>query len=197
MILGGNYMTEEKILLFQKWDFEGIEIEDLGLKQYISLKPVLLPHSGGRHEHSRFGKAKVNIVERLVNNMMRYGSSGGKKTRAINIVKLAFEIINLKTKLNPIEVLIKAIENSAPCEETTRIAYGGMVSHRSVDISPLRRLDLALRFLTDGARKSSFRNPKTIEECLADELMTASLKDARSYSIKKRDDTERVALSSR
>jgi small subunit ribosomal protein S7 len=186
-----------EIKLFGKWDLENIEIEDPGLKRYISLKPVFIPHSGGRHEHQRFKKSTLNIVERLVNNMMRHGRCGGKKAKAIGIVKNALDIIHLKTGRNPIEVLVKAIENAAPCEDTTRIAYGGIVYPISVDISPQRRVDLALRFISEGARVASFSNPKTIDECLAEEILYAYQKDSRSYSIRKRDEMERIALSSR
>lgn len=187
----------EEIRLFNKWSFRGIEVRDLGLKGYISLKPVFLPHSGGRHEHQRFEKSKVNIVEKLVNGMMRHGSAGGKKAKAINVARLAFEIIHLRTGRNPIEVLVRAVENSAPCEDTTRIGYGGIVYHKAVDISPQRRIDLSLRFLSYGARNAAFSNRKTMEECLADELIATADRDSRSYAVRKRYEMERVALSSR
>ncbi|MFH0748891.1 MAG: 30S ribosomal protein S7 [Candidatus Bathyarchaeota archaeon] len=187
---------ESKVKLFGKWDFGGIEVQDLGLKRYISLKPVWQPHSSGRHEHQRFEKSSVNIVERLTNNMMRHGSCGGKKAKAINIIQLAFEIINLKTGRNPIDILVRAVENSAPCEDTTRIGRGGIVYHRAVDISPQRRVDLAIRFLADGSRKAA-GSTKSIEECLADELILAADGDSRSHAVSTRDEMERVALSSR
>ncbi|RLI44149.1 30S ribosomal protein S7 [Candidatus Bathyarchaeota archaeon] len=183
--------------LFGKWSFEGIEVENPGLKRYISLKPIHIPHSMGRHEHGRFHKANVNIVERLVNNLMRPGSSAGKKARAINLVRNAFEIIHLRTGQNPIQVLVKAIENSAPCEDTTRISYGGVVYHLAVDISPLRRVDLALRFLSEGARKAAFGNPRSLEECLAEELILAANHDTKCKAIQKRHEMERVARASR
>lgn len=188
---------KQKPKLFGKWEFEGVEVQDPGLKRYISLKPIYLPHSGGRHEHKRFKKSEVNIVERFLNGLMRHGQCGGKKTKAINIVKNAFELVHLKTGQNPIEALVRALENSAPCEDTTRIGYGGIVYHVAVDISPQRRLDLALRFMTDGARKASFGNPKPIDECLADEIIAAAARDSKSYAVQKRNEMERVALSSR
>ncbi len=187
----------QTIKLFEKWDFNGVEVQDLGLKLYIQLRPIYIPHSGGRHEHKRFDKSKVNIVERLTNSMMRHGRNCGKKAKAISIVKMAFEIIKLKTGNNPIKVLVDAIENSAPCEDTTRIGYGGIAYRRAVDISPQRRVDLALRFLTEGARRTAFGNRKTIEECLSDELIAAAEGDSRSHAVSKRDEMERVALSSR
>ncbi len=187
----------EEIKLFGKWDFKEVEVRDPGLKRYICLRPVYVPHSMGRHEHKRFGKAEVNIVERLVNNLMRPGKNAGKKLRAINVVKNAFEIIHLRTGENPIQVLVRAIENSAPCEDTTRISYGGIVYHLAVDISPQRRLDLALRFICEGARQASFGNPKPLEECLAEEIILAANNDMKSYAVSKRHEMERIALASR
>jgi small subunit ribosomal protein S7 len=186
----------EEIKLFGKWPFS-FEVKDLGLKRYISLNPVYTPHSMGRHEHGKFRKAEINIVERLVNDLMRPGSAAGKKERAINVVKNAFELINLRTGQNPIDVLITAIENSAPCEDTTRLSYGGIVYHMAVDIAPLRRVDLALRLITEGARKASLNNPRPLEECLADELILAANKDVKSYAVSKRNEMERVARASR
>ena len=187
---------QELIRLWNKWSFEGITIQDPGLKRYINTRPVLIPHSGGRHEHQRFAKSNVNVVERFIDNIMRHGSVGGKKVKATNIVKTAFEIINLKTGKNPVEVLVSAVENSSPCEDTTRIGYGGIVYHRAVDISPQRRVDLALRFLAEGPRRAEARG-KPIEERVADELIAASQRDSRSFAVSRCDEMERVALASR
>ena len=120
---------------------------------------MVAPHSMGRHEHQRFRKAKVNIVERLINGLMRSGKNSGKKAKATNIVKETFEIINLRTGKNPIEVLVKAVENASPCEDTTSVSYGGVVYHLSVDVAPQRRIDLAIRHITEGARASSAEQP--------------------------------------
>lgn len=188
---------EERIELFGKWSVDNVEVADAGLKRYIGLETVYLPHSGGRHEHKKFRKSKVPIVERLANSMMRRGRSGGKKARTEKIVRAAFDIISLKTGLNPIEVSVKAVQSAAPCEDTTRITYGGMVYHMSVDVAPQRRVDVALRLIAVGARKSSSGTQKTIEEALADELIFASQGDNRSYAVQKRNETERIALSSR
>jgi len=187
----------EEIKLFGKWSFEGIQVEDLGLQQYLSVKPICVPHSMGRHEHGKFHKAKVSIVERLINNLMRPGSCAGKKSRAIALARNAFEIIHVRTGENPIQVLVSAVENTAPGEDTTRISFGGIAYHQAVDISPQRRVDLALRFLSEGARNQSFGNPKALDEYLADELMLASKQDVKSYAVKKRNEMERIARSSR
>lgn len=188
---------ENEIKLFGKWSFKEVEVKDLGLKRYICLRPVATPHSMGRHEHKRFGKAEVNIVERLVNNLMRPGKNAGKKAKAINVVKHAFEVVHLRTGRNPIEVLVRAIENSAPCEDVTRIAYGGIVYYVSVDVSPQRRVDLALRHICDGARQAAINSPKSIAECLAEELILAANNDMKSYAVSKRHELERIAQASR
>lgn len=189
--------TQAEIKLFQKWSFKDIEVTDLGLKRYLNLTPMVVPHSMGRHEHQRFRKAKVNIVERLINNLMRPGKNAGKKARTTNIVKQAFEIINLRTRKNPVAVMVKAVENSAPAEDTTRISYGGVVYHLAVDVAPQRRIDLAIRYISEGARAASLNTPRSIEECVADELILAANKDIKSYAVAKRNERERIAQSSR
>jgi len=195
--LSQKQQEEKEIKFFEKWSYKDVKVKDLGLQRYISLKPLVVPHSMGRHEHTRFRKANVNIVERLVNNLMRPGKNAGKKAKAMNIVKHAFEIIHLRTGRNPIEVLVRAVEHSAPCEDTTRISYGGIVYHLSVDIAPQRRVDLALRNICEGARQASINNPRSIEECLAEELILAANHDMKSYAVSKRHETERVAQASR
>jgi small subunit ribosomal protein S7 len=122
-------VPQNEIKLFQKWSFKDAKVEDIGLQRYLNLTPMTTPHSMGRHEHQRFRKANVNIVERLINNLMRPGKNSGKKAKTANIVKQAFEIIYLRTGKNPIEVLVKAVENCSPCEDTTRVSYGGVVYH--------------------------------------------------------------------
>ena len=186
-----------RIKLFGKWSFEGIEIRDPGLKRYISLRPVYVPHTGGRHEHRRFGKSEVPIVERLMNKLMRPGRNMGKKHLAFSIVRQAFEIIHLRTGENPLQVLVRAIENAAPREDVTRIMYGGITYFVAVDVAPQHRVDVALKHIAEGARSCAFNNPKPIEECLADEIIAAAEGDTRSYAIRRKEEIERIALSSR
>jgi small subunit ribosomal protein S7 len=197
---------QNNILLFNKWDTNEISILDEGLKNVILIKPSMtIPITFGRHEHQRLKKSEVHIIERLANKLMHFGKRyakntgrmGGKKARVINVVKTALDIIYLETNKNPIELLIRAIENSAPNEDTTRIVYGGVVYHVSVDVSPLRRVDLALRFIAEGVRILSYSNPQSIEEVLAKEIILASNNDMNSYAIKKKNEQERIAMSSR
>jgi small subunit ribosomal protein S7 len=194
------------MLLFNKWDTSEISIEDVGLKNVILIQPFMtIPITFGRHEHQRLKKSEVHIIERLANKLMHFGKRyaknngrmGGKKARVINVVKTALEIIYLETGKNPVELLIRAIENTAPNEDTTRIVYGGVVYHVSVDVSPLRRVDLALRFIAEGVRISSYSNPQSMEEVLAKEIILASNSDMNSYAIKKKNEQERIAMSSR
>jgi small subunit ribosomal protein S7 len=194
-----------RLLLFEKWDMDGIKIQDSGLQKAISLKPTIAGTTMGRHEHKKFGKLDVNIVERLANNIMHFGKKhaknagrmGGKKQRALKIVQAALEIIALKTGQNPVGVLVKAVENAAPNEDTTRIAYGGVVYHVAVDIAPSRRVDLALRFISEGLREAAFANERSVEEILADEIIMAANNETNSFGIKKKNEQERIAMSSR
>jgi len=198
-------LSGQKLLLFRKWDTTEIEINDLGLKTAISLKQVIIPLDFGRSALKRYNKGQVNIVERLANKLMHFGKKyakntgrqGGKKHHSLNIVKTAFEIIHLKTGKNPVEVLVRAVENSAPNEDTTRIVYGGTVYHVSVDVAPLRRVDLALRFIADAIKEATFSNPKPIEEYIAEHLILAANNDPVAPSIKKKNELERVAQASR
>ncbi len=197
MSTGRRERGPPELKLFGRYSFKDVEVRDISLKPYISLKPVLVPWSGGRHEHKRFLKAKVNIVERLVNKLMRPGKMGGKKAHAINIVKSAFRIIELETGMNPIQLLVYAIENAGPCEDVTTIVYGGAAYHVAVDVSPLRRIDVALRNIVEGARNIAKNSRISIEEALAREIILASRNDPASYAISKRIEIERIALASR
>lgn len=187
----------EEIKLFGKWDLSEVEVPDLGLQRYISLKPVYFPHSGGRYQDQRFKKAEMNIVERFVNKLMKRGKNAGKKQRAINIARIAFEIIHERTSKNPVQVLVDAICNVAPREETTRLTYGGVAQHISVDVAPSRRVDLSLRFLANAIKQKSFNNIKSVEEVVAEELILAASQDQSSAAVKKKQEIERIALSAR
>jgi small subunit ribosomal protein S7 len=183
--------------LFGEWTFDEITVRDIGLQRYLNIEPIFLPHSGGRHTARKFRKSDMSIVERLINALMRPGSSGGDKIRLIGVVRNAFKIINIRTGRNPIEVLVRAVENSAPNEDTTRIGYGGVVYRLAVDISPQRRIDLALRYITRGIRDSTFSNRLTLEEVLATQLIGAANNDGNAFSIRRKREVERIALSSR
>ncbi len=190
-------VQDSEIKLFGEYSFEGIEVRDIGLKRYLNLNPVYLPHSGGRHEARRFRKSTLNIVERFINNLLKPGSSGGEKSRITDCVRTAFRIITLKSGRNPIEVLVRAIENSAPNEDTTRIGYGGVVYRLAVDISPQRRIDIAMRFIVKGIVEQTFGTRKALEEVVADNLIGAANNDGNNFAVRRKQEIERIALSSR
>ena len=184
-------------LLFSKYDLSEVVIHDQGLARYINLTPVVVPHTGAKNANVMFGKRKVSIIERLINNMMRTGKYTGKKSKAYAVVRESFEILEKRTKSNPVQVLVDALEHAAPMEEITRLRYGGISVPKAVDIAPSRRLDLALRNICKGAVKASFKHKKSVARCLADELMMAAKGDLNSFAVSRKDEKERVAASAR
>merc|ERR1711974_528833 len=88
--------------------------------------------------------AQCPIVERLVNSLMMHGRNNGKKLLTVRIVKHCFEIIHLLTGNNPVQILVDAIINSGPREDSTRIGRAGTVRRQAVDVSPLRRVNQAI-----------------------------------------------------
>lgn len=156
-----------------------------------------VPHSAGRFARKRFRKSQCPIVERICNSLMMHGRNNGKKLLAVKIVRHACEIIHLLTGENPLQVIVNAVINAGPREDSTRIGRAGTVRRQAVDVSPLRRVNLAVWLLCTGAREAAFRNIKTISECLADELINAAKGSSNSYAIKKKDELERVAKSNR
>jgi small subunit ribosomal protein S7 len=185
------------IKLFGEWSFDNIEVRDPGLKRYLKITPVYLPHSGGRHEAQKFKKSEMNVVERLINGLLKPGSSGGDKSRITGVVRAAFKMIYIKSGRNPVEVLVRALENGAPNEDTTRIGFGGVVYRLAVDISPSRRVDLSLRFLIRGIKEQTFGNRKTLEELVADQIIGAANNDGQNFAVRRKREMERVAFSSR
>jgi small subunit ribosomal protein S7 len=197
-----------EIKLFNKWSTEGIKVEDPGLKNYIGLKPVLVAKTGARYAGNRFHKSRINIVERLINKLMGAGhkskkhfkSSGhttGKSNTVYNMVEEAFGIIENKTKKNPIEVFVKAVENAAPREEILTIEYGGARYPKAVEVAPQRRIDIVLRLMVQGSYHKSFNAKKSMVNCLADEIMNAFQLSTQSNAIAKKNEMERQADSSR
>jgi small subunit ribosomal protein S5e len=196
-------MSDPDVLLFGKWPYSDIDIDsiDKSLVDYVSIdakRQVVVPHTAGRYQNKRFHKVNCPLVERLVNYMMMHGRNTGKKLLAIRIVRQAFELISLSTGENPLVVLVKAVQFCGPREDSTRIGVGGTVRRQACEVSPLRRINQSLAFLTQESRDAAFRSSRTIAECLADELVAASKKDAQnSRAIKKKDELERTAKTNR
>ena len=189
-----------EIRLFGKWPLEDVEVSDISLVDYIAVKDkhaTFVAHTAGRYQRKRFRKAHCPIVERLAVSLMRHGRNSGKKLMAVRIVKHTLELISIMTDQNPVQVLVDAVSNSGPREDSTRVGSAGVVRRQAVDVSPFRRVNQAIYLMTTGAREASFRNIKTIAECLSDEIINAARGSSNSYAIKKKDEIERVAKSNR
>jgi len=194
----GNYATP--VRLFTKWDSTDVQVSDTSLTDFIGIKGkfnVFVPHTAGRYQKKAFRKTQCPIIERIVNCMMAHGRNSGKKLLAIRIVKHALEIINLTTGKNPLQIVADAVSKAGPREDSTRIGSAGVVRRQAVDVSPMRRVNQAIYLMTQGARNQSFRNMKSIAECLADEIINAANESPNSYAIKKKDEIERVAKANR
>lgn len=198
-------MVEMKI--FGMWDASEVRVEEPGLKKVVNLSPKLLLKSHGRIKWDPT-RAKVNVVERLINLLQVPGSRGkkhriitgrisGKQAQCVKIVIDAFKIINEKTGENPLRIFVRAIENAAPRDEVTSIEYGGAKYPQAVDVSPRRRLNLVLRYFVNGAYDKAFNKKATIVEALAKELMLAAEGSGESYAISKRNDSEKQADAAR
>ncbi len=196
------------IKAFNRWSGEGVSVSDPGLQSYMSTTPRIVPRTGGRNVRQRFHKSKTFIVERFMNKIMVSGhrakkhkiSSGHNAGKAQLISKImirTLELVENKTKNNPLQVLVSAIENAAPREEIIAIEYGGARYPKAVETAPQRRIDLAIRFMTQGASQKAFRSKKSIEVALADEILAAYSFSANSSAIAKKNELERQADSSR
>lgn len=198
---------EEQFKLFDKYIVEGVVIKDPALKPYINIQPRLLLKSQGRNLE-KFAKTRVNIVERFANRIGVPGHSGkkhkiitswaaGKYQKNMKTVIEALDIIEKKTKKNPIQVLIDAIENGSPRDEITVIEHAGARYPQAVDTSPMRRIDLAVRWMVQGAYQRCFGKKKKMAQSLAEEIMKAAEGNMESYATSKRNESEKQADSAR
>jgi small subunit ribosomal protein S7 len=181
--------------LFGEWEVEEIEYRDPSTKRYVTVTPIA--HTMGRHADKQFKKSEISIVERLVNRLMQTDRNTGKKQQSLGIVREAFEIVHERTEENPVQVLVSAVENAAPREETVRLKYGGISVPKAVDVAPQRRVDQALKFLAEGTHGDSFKTPKSAEQALADQLVGASNYDVDTYAVSQKEEKERVAAAAR
>ncbi|MCL6500542.1 MAG: 30S ribosomal protein S7 [Candidatus Pacearchaeota archaeon] len=199
-------MVESKMKIFGLYDTSEVKVEDFGLKRYINLEPKLIVKSHGR-SREKFGKSKINIVERLINVLATPGHRGkkhkimtrvtGKYTQGAKAVIEAFKLIEARTKENPVQVLVRAIEKASPRDEITTIEYGGARYPQAVDCSPLRRVNLALKNIVHGAHDKAFDSKKKIYEALANEIILASQGSNESFAITKKIEMEKQADSAR
>jgi small subunit ribosomal protein S7 len=197
-----------EIRAFGRWSTEGIKVGDVGLVNYISLNPKIVPKTGARYAGNRFHKSKIFIIERLINKLMIPGHKSkkhfktsyhmtGKASNAYQIVEKTLRLIEQQTKENPIKIFVAALENASQREEIITIEYGGARYPKAVECSPQRRVDLALRNMTQGAFHKSFNSKKQIENCLAEEIIAAYNLNQASNAIAKKLEVERQADASR
>ena len=200
-------ITEEGFKLFNLYDVSDIKIEDPGMKRYFNLEPKLVVKSYGVNRE-KFSRSKINLLELFANLIGVPGHRGkkhkiqtswktGKYNQNMKIVLDCLKIIEGKTKQNPVQVLVTAIENAAPRDGVTIIEYGGARYPQAVDISPMRRITMTLRTIVHGSYDKSFNKKTKIEQALADEIIKAYNKDMDGYSMSKRRDSEKQADSAR
>jgi len=198
----------EKILLFNRWDLDGITVADPGLVRYVNLKPIIVPRTGGKFGTKPFHKTDMNIVERLMNKIMIPGHKGkrhkltsgrcvGRTSALYRDVKKAFELIEKRANKNPVQVLVEAIVNAATYEEVTGYRLGGTIARKAVITSPQRRVDTALRYIAQGVYRASFGNKRRMYEVLADELIGISRNDNKTFAVRERQRLEKEAEGAR
>ena len=194
--------------LFNLWETQGIILTDLSLKNSITTTPRIVAKSQGRNASQRLHRNKCNIVERLITRLMVPGHKGkkhfkssgkcsGKYLTTANITIKTLKILQERTKENPVQILVTAIENAAPREEITTVEYGGARYPQAVDCSPTRRIDMALRIMVQGSYQKSFGKKIKMEVALADEIMAAYNFDQKSAAISKKLEMERMADAAR
>ncbi|MFC1723006.1 30S ribosomal protein S7 [Nanoarchaeota archaeon] len=196
------------VLVYNRWSMDGIQVMDPGLKRYINLEPRVVPHTGGKEAKFRFHKNKVFIIERFMNKLMNCGHKAkkhfissshttGKGHTVFKIMEDVLTKIEDRTKQNPIQVVVAAIENAAPREEIITIEYGGARYPKAVEVAPQRRIDYALRLICQISCQKSFNKKKSIVNALVDELLAAYKFSNQSGAISKKLELERQADSSR
>lgn len=193
--------------LFGLYDVSDIKVNDPGIRRYINLDQKLVVKSHGR-VREKFGKSKINLLEIFANLIAVPGHRGkkhkiqtswksGKFSQNMKIVIKTLNIIEEKMKMNPVQVLVSALENSAPMDGITVIEYGGARYPQAVDISPLRRVTMTLRYMVQGSYDKSFNKKTTIDQALATEIMKAYNKEMDSNAMSKKRDSEKQADSAR
>jgi small subunit ribosomal protein S7 len=197
--------------LFDKWETKSLNYKDQGLYKYMNLEEKVIPHTFGSTNKESSRKTRINLVERLINKMMRSGQGKkklggkyirhrmgcGKKEQMIKTVDEAFDYIHKTTKENPVQVLVTAVEYSAPREDITKLKKGSITYTQSVDLAPVKRLDEALKNIALACFKNTYKSKKETHLALAEEIIDASKNDQKSFAVKRKDEIERIAQGSR
>lgn len=197
-----------ELKLFNRWSFNEVVIEDQGLVGYVNIDPVVVPKTNGYYHNTPFYKTKVNVIERLMIRLAVSGHKGkkhkltsgyntGKSLTHNKIMLQVLEELEKRTKLNPIQVLVKAIENAAPREEVITIERSGARYAQAVDIGPQRRVDLVLRYLAQGATHKAFNGATSLKDALVDEIMDCYNWTGNSMAMSKRNEIEKMAAAAK
>lgn len=133
----------------------------------------------------RYGNVKVTM---FINRLMR----AGKKSVAQRIMYDALALVETRSKKDPVEVFEQALRNVTPAVEVKPRRVGGSTYQVPVEVPPHRAMSLAMRWILENSRKRGGRN---MAEKLAGELLDAA--NNQGASIKKRDDTHRMAEANR
>jgi small subunit ribosomal protein S7 len=143
-------------------------------RRRVAIKRVILPDP----------KYNDKLVAKFINKIMWEG----KKNKAESIVYRSFDLIEKKTKSEPLKVFRSALENVKPVIETKSRRVGGSTYQVPVEVRPNRRVSLAMKWLLSFARD---RKEHSMEERVAAELLDAA--NNRGSSVKKREDTHKMA----
>jgi len=195
-----------QLKLFGRWDSAGIEVHDQGLKPYISLDSRLIPRTAG-HLRRPFHKSKAHIVERLTLHLMVPGHTGKKHKitsgplgggfcTVLRHVEHALELIEKAENKNPIEILVRAIENASLREEIISYQVGSIVAREGVVSAPQRRVDKVLRFFAQGSFRKTHGKNTSLSEALAGEIL-AAYRGKECYAIREKERIEREAVGAR
>lgn len=195
------------IKVFNRWSSD-VPVKDPGLQAYLNLNARIVPRSGGRYQKKKFYKSKIHIVERLALKLMVAGHSGkrhkissGRNTpgfmKCLGIIERAFEVLEKKTKTNPVEVFVRALENAAVREEVTSYQVGAIIARKAVITAPQRRIDKALRYFAQATYHKSYGKKTTAVQALSDELLKAYNNSNESLAIREKERLEREAAGAR
>ena len=201
-------MVEQIVFkVFDKYDVSNITIKDPALRPFINLAPKLILKSQGRRK-DKLAMTRVNVIERLANRLQVPGHSGkkhkiitswssGKYSRNMKTILQVLDIVEKKTGKNPVQVLIEAIENGSPRDEITVIESAGARYPQAVDCSPMRRVNLAIRWMVQGSYHKCFGKKTKMADSLANEIINASKNTMDSFACSKRNESEKQADSAR
>lgn len=193
--------------VFEKYDVSAITIKDPALRPFINLSQKLILKSQGRRK-DKLAMTRVNVIERLANRLQVPGHSGkkhriitswssGKYSRNMKTILQVLDIVEKKTGRNPVQVLIEAIENGSPRDEITVIESAGARYPQAVDCSPMRRVNLAIRWMVQGSYQKCFGKKTKMADSLANEIINAAKGTMDSYACSKRNESEKQADSAR